>query len=282
MSEASQKSSSKICKDSGNAISLPESVSGAIVLERLDGQTILPFGQAPAPAKVSVRAGSGQASQIAVIYGPHGSGSSESYTLTQSLASRLRLKTDLLGSTLFRLTWKERITPSGRPICALRASGRRTSDSGCISWATPRNVAAGHSTGNPSRAEDKKSRLEDQVFLTSWATPRGEDSECVGAHRGNADGLHSQANLVAPWQTPNCDTTAKKFHPERGDGDQPNLGYEASLTASGPAPSGSGAEIKSIGQLNPAHSRWLQGLPTAWDDCAATVTPSARKSRNTL
>jgi len=35
------------------------------------------------------------------------------------------------------------------------------------SWATPRSVEAGHSTGNPGRAEDKKSRLEDQVFLAS-------------------------------------------------------------------------------------------------------------------
>ncbi len=54
-----------------------------------------------------------------------------------SLENRLRAKTDLLGSTLFTLTWKLRTTPSGRLIYALRASGRRTSGNACGSWLTP-------------------------------------------------------------------------------------------------------------------------------------------------
>jgi hypothetical protein len=47
-------------------------------------------------------------------------------------------------------------------------------------------------------------------------------------------------------------------------------------------PSGSPAVTGSSGQLNPALPRWLQGLPTAWDDCAATVTRSVRRSRKGL
>jgi len=42
-----------------------------------------------------------------------------------------------LGSTLFVLTWKDAVTPSGHRICALRASARRTSDSASTSWPTP-------------------------------------------------------------------------------------------------------------------------------------------------
>jgi len=37
-------------------------------------------------------------------------------------------------------------------------------------WPTPRSVEAGHGTGNPDRANDRKSRLEDTIYLCS-ATP---------------------------------------------------------------------------------------------------------------
>ncbi|CAB5238178.1 hypothetical protein UFOVP162_7 [uncultured Caudovirales phage] len=56
------------------------------------------------------------------------------------------------------------------------------------------------------------------------------------------------------------------------------LDVTAQLT-SGPTVIGSSAEMENTGQLNPAHSRWLMGLPPEWDACAPMATPSSRKPR---
>ena len=102
-----------------------------------DGRMTGRSGQAHAPASPSAPQESARVSMMNATCGLSFTGSSASAALTQSLVNKLRAKTALLGSTLYALTWKERVTPLGRSIPALRASVRRTSDKDCTGWPTP-------------------------------------------------------------------------------------------------------------------------------------------------
>ena len=254
---------------------------------------ILPYGQAPAPASLSVQAGSGKASQISVTYGPHGSGSFWSAVLTQSLASRLREKTDSLGSTLFRLTWKERVTPSGRVIPALRATGHRTSGRDCTSWRSPQEHDKTVRGNTMADHHHYPHDLSNAAQMASWPTPNTMDRierkkmRPSREARGSTVGYLSEA--VVSYATP----LTSWVSPQKGDGDRGHqakrylekkhavrLGDQSLLTASGPTPNGSGAATRSTGQLNPSMSRWLMGLPIFWDIAAMKVdTSSCHSSR---
>lgn len=128
------------------------------------------------------------------------------------------------GSTLFRLTWKRRLTLSGRRICALRALGLRTSGNGCGSWQSPQaadssgmprspegRVKKDRPTRDPSFLGNARLDLKDQCALASWATPAARDYRSESASdefnaerwehtRGKP--LSAEATL-APWPTPN-------------------------------------------------------------------------------
>lgn len=125
------------CVDTRNVISLPESAAGLTPLTLPDGRVIDPCGLAAALASLSARQVKALGLQTSGIYGPPGSISSLSVAIQSSLESRLRAAVRMLGSTLYTLTWKAWVTPSGVSRFRLRASALRKSGTGRTGWPTP-------------------------------------------------------------------------------------------------------------------------------------------------
>lgn len=86
------------------------------------GRTTCPFGLDHVRANLSAQQVKALGLMMSGTYGRTGTTSSASAALSECLSNRLRAETASVGSILYRLTWKQRVTPLQRPISALRGS----------------------------------------------------------------------------------------------------------------------------------------------------------------
>lgn len=142
-----------------------------------------------------------------------------------------------------------------------------------------RTEAPKRTTGGPPGF----SNLRDAAQLAAWATPAARDYRHANAQsfaeRGGGkkgEQLNNQVVHLAAWTTPSA-TDSRRAGTITPAMSGSSLAQQA-REASGLELTGSPAETAKPGQLNPAFSRWLMGLPPAWDACAPTATRSSRRS----
>lgn len=261
-------SSPKTCAVSFSAISSPASGAGPSPCGSPDGQMIGLFGQVLAPASRSRRRGSARAPRTTGISGPTSSGSSQPCGLGSSCGSRLQAAMPCDGSMEYSLTWRERVTPAGRRICALRASTRRTSDSGSgglHGYPTPNAMTGGATSRSGDRIDEPLYGAMGKM-LTGYDTPQHRDYR--QSTRSKQGLVPAMARAFAGHGTPGAHDDKGAAKPGQRRGQLTEFQTPGPTSPSSPAATPGQTAARSCGVLAPALSRWLMGYQPEHLTCA--------------
>ena len=202
--------------DTPSATSSQASGAGPWPSDSQDGLMTDLSGPAAAPASLSASQAKERGLLTSGTYGRIGSILYGRSDLQLSLVNRLKQRLTTGGSTLFKMTWKEKVTPSRQSVSLLRASGLRISGNGSGSWPTPAVVQASMNvdpdTWNGSyylkpdgRKQQTDLGLTAMQCLSSWPTTTTRDHK-DGTQCDNVplNALLGRVAWLASWGTPNC------------------------------------------------------------------------------
>lgn len=220
----------KNCLDSTSAISSLASPVGPSPYGWLDTDTSRGSGPDRALASPSLPPVNEKEPLMPDTSGPKCAASLNSAALQSSLENRLRARMEGRGAPEYVLTWKHWDMPSGPPICALRASGRRISgkdSTGAGTWPTPNAQEFG--CRDVERTQERRKECKERtgngngfgltlgqavmLNVVGWASPNALPPNRGGLQtnpqkalervaQGHQMNLDDAATLVAGWATP--------------------------------------------------------------------------------
>lgn len=193
--------------------------------------------------------------------------------------SRILLESETWASPEFYLTWDVKATRQGCLVWELAPSAPRTGecDTGLFADAWPTTRSRDYKdTGDGEwtmERKDGKSRTDQlgHALKSGWPTPRSEDSESAGAHRGTPYTLISAARTA--WATPKKAESGPDFAiANRED----SGGTSLPTQIAGPTTSGCLARTEKFVVRLTTLSAWLMGYTAQY--LAPWATASCRKS----
>lgn len=265
--------------DTDSATSSAESPGGRKLYDLPDSKTLQESGHRAChvnrfrvPVNSEVRKTNGTS-------GLNSTPSSASVALQSCLANNLVASTDVNGSMEYRLIWKSWATSSGRQICALRASGRPTSDSestgGLLGWPTP-NTMPDAPNMSENRGNGTRRRLTPQSVqglvdpgMAGWGTPRVTTNGGLSSDSRSTLKESRLEDQVQGWTTPSArdwkDTPGMSTTGTNPDGSTRERMDQLPRQIHGATGISSSVETGKRGALEPMFARWLMGFREIWD-----------------
>ena len=201
--------------DTPSATSLPESGGGPSHSNSPGGIQLDLFGPAVVHVSPSAPPGSEGENPTSDTSGLSSSVSSRSANLQLSLENRLRQDLDVNGSPEYELTWKQWGMESGLPICALRASAVRISDSDSTGWPSPMALDRPRTAETMAKSAAFRKRNANQntvplylgevAQLTGWPTPNTRDTRRGCNQKQLATEVDKWLSPMVGWPTPVSD-----------------------------------------------------------------------------